>query len=146
MSGRLFSLLSPCLGISVFVQVTMTAFLLSSSLLTAKETAFQKGAAAYAKDAVRKAMTYAYRDRKNRKREFRRLWILRINNACRENGLTYSRFIEGLVVANVEVDRKVMADLAVTDMPAFAAIVEQAKAGLERKRGEQPPLNAAKAA
>lgn len=92
----------------------------------------------YAKDAVRKAMTYAYRDRKNRKREFRRLWILRINNACRENGLSYSRFIEGLVVANVEVDRKVMADLAVTDMPAFAAIVELAKAGLERKRGEQP--------
>ena len=87
----------------------------------------------YAKDAVRKAMQYAYRDRKVRKRTFRRLWVQRINAACRERGLTYSRFIEGLTAAGVELDRKVMADIAVTDPTAFDEIVAQAKAGLEQK-------------
>ena len=87
----------------------------------------------YAKDAVRKAMQYAYSDRKVRKRTFRRLWVQRINAACRERGLTYSRFIEGLTAAGVELDRKVMADIAVTDPTAFDEIVAQAKAGLEQK-------------
>jgi len=85
-----------------------------------------------AKAAVDKAMQYAYRDRKNRKREFRALWIQRINAAAREHGLTYSRFISGLISAGVEVDRKVLADLAVTEPAAFAAIVEQAKGHLPK--------------
>jgi len=83
-----------------------------------------------AKAAVDKAMQYAYRDRKNRKREFRALWIQRINAAAREHGLTYSRFISGLISAGVEVDRKVLADLAVSEPAAFAAIVEKAKGHL----------------
>ncbi|MCB1229209.1 MAG: 50S ribosomal protein L20 [Verrucomicrobiae bacterium] len=86
-----------------------------------------------AKDAVYKAQTWAYRDRKNRKRNFRRLWIQRISAACREQGLTYSRFIEGLAAAGIDLDRKVLADLAVHDSVAFGAIVEQAKAGLDAK-------------
>jgi len=80
-----------------------------------------------AKAAVDKAMQYAYRDRKNRKREFRALWIQRINAAAREHGLTYSRFIAGLATAGIEVDRKVLAELAVSEPAAFAAIVEKAK-------------------
>ena len=87
----------------------------------------------YAKDAVYKSQTWAYRDRKNRKRNFRRLWIQRISAAVRERGMTYSRFTEGLTAAGVELDRKVLADLAVTDPDAFGAIVEQAKAGLDAK-------------
>ncbi len=83
-----------------------------------------------AKQAVIKAGQYAYRDRRNRKRDFRSLWIVRINAAARENGLSYSRLINGLNKAGVEVDRKMLADLAVRDKPAFAAIAEQAKAGL----------------
>jgi len=83
-----------------------------------------------AKQAVERAMQYAYRDRKNRKREFRALWIQRINAAAREHGLTYSRFISGLISAGVEVDRKVLADLAVSEPAAFAAIVEKAKGHL----------------
>lgn len=86
-----------------------------------------------AKDAVYKAQAWSYRDRKNRKRNFRRLWIQRISAACREQGLSYSRFIEGLTAAGVELDRKVLADLAVNDSAAFGAIVEQAKAGLDSK-------------
>ncbi len=70
---------------------------------------------------------YAFRDRRARKGEFRRLWIQRINAACRENGTSYSRFIAGLKAAEVEVDRKILADLAVTDPAAFAALVETAK-------------------
>ena len=85
-----------------------------------------------AKAAVDKAMQYAYRDRKNRKREFRALWIQRINAAAREYGLTYSRFISGLISAGVEVDRKVLADLAVSEPAAFAAIVEKAKGHLPK--------------
>jgi large subunit ribosomal protein L20 len=87
----------------------------------------------YAKDAVRKAMTYEYRDRKKRKGQFRRLWIQRISAAVRNEGLTYSRFIEGLKAAGIEADRKILADLAVADPAAFAAIVAQVKAALDQK-------------
>jgi large subunit ribosomal protein L20 len=80
-----------------------------------------------AKAAVDRAAQYAYRDRKNRKRSFRALWIQRINAAVREHGLTYGRFISGLGKAGVEVDRKVLADLAVSEPAAFAALVEKAK-------------------
>lgn len=87
----------------------------------------------YAKDAVYKARQYEYRDRKKRKGQFRRLWIQRISAAARQRGLTYSRFMEGLRSASVEVDRKILADLAVHDEAAFDAIFEQAKAALEQK-------------
>ncbi|MEJ7800978.1 MAG: 50S ribosomal protein L20 [Ilumatobacter sp.] len=73
---------------------------------------------------------YAFRDRRAKKSEFRRLWIQRINAACRQNDMSYSRFIAGLNAAGIEVDRKILADLAVTDPTAFAAIVAQAKAAL----------------
>ena len=81
-----------------------------------------------AKEAVMKAGQYAYRDRRTKKRVFRALWIARINAAARECGLTYSVFMNGLKRAEIEVDRKVLADLAVTDMAAFAKFAEQAKA------------------
>ncbi|SDL44077.1 50S ribosomal protein L20 [Halarsenatibacter silvermanii] len=84
-----------------------------------------------AKQQVMKSLEYAYRDRKNKKREFRRLWITRINAAARNNGLSYSRLINGLKQANVELDRKIMADLAVNDKEAFARLVELAKEELE---------------
>ncbi len=80
--------------------------------------------------AVTKAGQYAYRDRKQRKREFRALWIVRINAAARTHGLNYARFIHGLLRASIELDRKVLAELAVNDKPAFAELVEQAKAAL----------------
>lgn len=80
-----------------------------------------------AKQAVIKAAQYAYRDRKQRKRQFRLLWITRINAACRLYGLSYSRLINGLTKAQVQVDRKMLADLAVNDQVAFAAFVEKAK-------------------
>ena len=83
-----------------------------------------------AKQAVIKAGLYAYRDRRQRKRQFRTLWIARINAAARENGMSYSRLIDGLNKANVEVDRKVLADLAVFDAAGFSALAEKAKAGL----------------
>jgi large subunit ribosomal protein L20 len=83
-----------------------------------------------AKQAVIKAGQYAYRDRKQRKRQFRRLWIARINAGARINGLSYSRLIAGLKKSNVEIDRKVLADLAMNDAPVFAAIVEKAKVAL----------------
>jgi large subunit ribosomal protein L20 len=83
-----------------------------------------------AKQAVIKAGQYAYRDRRQRKRQFRALWIARINAAARINGLSYSRFIAGLKKANIEIDRKVLADLAVHQQAAFAAVVEKAKAAL----------------
>ena len=83
-----------------------------------------------AKQAVTKAGQYAYRDRRQRKRQFRSLWITRINAQSRANGLSYSRFINGLKKADIALDRRVLADLAVHDKPAFAAIVEQAKASL----------------
>ena len=83
-----------------------------------------------AKQAVMKAGQYAYRHRRQRKRQFRTLWIARINAAARELGLTYSTFMNGLKKAAIEIDRKVLADLAVFDKPAFAAIAEQARAKL----------------
>ena len=83
-----------------------------------------------AKQAVMKAGQYAYRDRRNRKREIRGLWIARINAAVRDLGLNYSAFMAGLKRANIEIDRKVLADLAVRDKPAFAPIAGQAKAAL----------------
>ena len=83
-----------------------------------------------ATQAVMKAGQYAYRDRRQRKRQFRTLWIARINAAARELGLTYSVFMNGLKKAAIEIDRKVLADLAVFDKPAFAAIAEQARAKL----------------
>ncbi|MDR1849639.1 MAG: 50S ribosomal protein L20 [Zoogloeaceae bacterium] len=83
-----------------------------------------------AKQAVMKAGQYAYRDRRQRKRQFRALWIVRINAAAREFGLKYSTFMNGLKKANIEVDRKVLSDLAVFDRPAFNALAAQAKACL----------------
>ncbi|MEZ5839773.1 MAG: 50S ribosomal protein L20 [Hyphomicrobiales bacterium] len=91
-----------------------------------------------AKQAVEKAAQYAYRDRKNRKRNFRALWIQRINAAVRFHGLTYGRFIDGLGKAGIEVDRKVLADIAVHEPDAMAALVEKAKAAL----AEAYPANA----
>ena len=83
-----------------------------------------------AKQAVMKAGQYAYRDRRTKKRVFRALWIARINAAARNNDMTYSQFIHGLKKASIEMDRKVLADLAVFDKAAFSAIVEKAKAAL----------------
>ena len=83
-----------------------------------------------AKQAVIKAKQYAYRDRKQRKRQFRALWIARINAGARANGLSYSRLIAGLKKANVEIDRKVLADLAMNEKQAFSAVVEKAKTSL----------------
>ena len=83
-----------------------------------------------AKQAVEKSMQYSYRDRKNRKRTFRALWIQRLNAAAREHGLTYSRLIDGLAKAGIEVDRKVLSDIAIREPEAFAAIAGQAKAAL----------------
>jgi large subunit ribosomal protein L20 len=74
-----------------------------------------------------KSLSYAYRDRRNRKRDFRRLWIARINAASRQNGLSYSRFIHGLTQAGIALDRKILADIAVYDHAAFAQLVEAAK-------------------
>src|ERR1700678_4499328 len=88
-----------------------------------------------AKEQVLRSMPYAYRDRKDRKGNFRRLWIQRINAAARANGMTYNRFVQGLRVAGVEVDRRVLADLAVTDAAAFAALVEVARAALPETVG-----------
>jgi large subunit ribosomal protein L20 len=83
-----------------------------------------------ASEKVEKGMQYAYRDRKNRKREFRRLWITRINAAARLSGLSYSRFMNGLMKAGIELDRKVLAELAVSQPNDFAKLAESAKAAL----------------
>jgi large subunit ribosomal protein L20 len=83
-----------------------------------------------AKEQVTHSLVYSYNDRRKKKGEFRKLWIQRINAAARANGLTYNRFIQGLGLAGIEVDRKIMADLAVNDLPAFVALVEAAKAAL----------------
>ena len=83
-----------------------------------------------AKQAVIRAGQMAYRDRRQRKRQFRALWIVRINAEARENGLSYSRFMNGLVRAGIEIDRKVLAELAVSDKTAFAQLAEQARASL----------------
>lgn len=83
-----------------------------------------------AKETVHRAWVYSYRDRRQKKRQFRRLWIARINAASRQNGLSYSRLIGGLNKAGVELDRKVLADMAVFDAPGFATLVETAKKAL----------------
>ena len=87
----------------------------------------------YAKDATRKAQYWAYRDRKTRKRNFRNLWIQRINAACRDQGTTYSRFMEGLAAANIAIDRKALAELAVQDPSAFKSIFDRAAEALQKK-------------
>ncbi|ELV2751889.1 50S ribosomal protein L20 [Campylobacter jejuni] len=83
-----------------------------------------------AKEQLERSLVYAYRDRRRKKRDFRRLWIVRINAACRLNGLSYSRFINGLKKAGIELDRKILADLAMNDAAAFAKIAEAAKKAL----------------
>lgn len=85
-----------------------------------------------AKEQLLHSATYSYRDRRARKGDFRQLWITRINAAARSNGMTYNRFVQGLKAAGVEVDRKILADLAVTDATAFAALVETARQGLAK--------------
>jgi large subunit ribosomal protein L20 len=97
-----------------------------------------------AKEQVAHSLVYAYRDRRARKGDFRRLWIQRINAAARTNGITYNRFIQGLRAAEVEVDRKILAELAVSDPKAFTALVEVAKAHLPAPG--DGPKNDAKAA
>ncbi len=88
----------------------------------------------YAKDAMMKAQYWAYRDRKTRKRNFRYLWIQRLNAAARAHGLTYSRFMEGLTATGIGLDRKVLSDMAIHDEPAFKAIIDQVIAALEAKK------------
>jgi large subunit ribosomal protein L20 len=83
-----------------------------------------------AKEQLERSLVYAYRDRRNKKRDFRRLWITRINAACRLNDISYSRFINGLNKANIALDRKILADMAMNDPEAFAAVVAKAKAAL----------------
>ena len=92
----------------------------------------KKSSYTYAKEQVEHSLVYAYRDRKARKRDFRRLWIMRINAGSRTNGLSYNRFIAGLKAANIELDRKVLADLAISDPAKFSEIAEQAKAALQQ--------------
>jgi large subunit ribosomal protein L20 len=91
-----------------------------------------------AKQAVEKSLQYAYRDRKNRKRNFRALWVQRINAAVREHGLTYGRFIDGLNKAGIEIDRKVLSDMAIHEPQAFAALVAKAKVSLEYLKDTTP--------
>ncbi len=83
-----------------------------------------------AKEQLERSLVYAYRDRRAKKRDFRRLWIIRINAACRLNDISYSRFMHGLKKAGIELDRKVLANLAMNDAPAFASIVAEAKKAL----------------
>lgn len=83
-----------------------------------------------AKEQLERSLTYAYRDRKNKKRDFRRLWITRINAACRLNGISYSQFIHGLAKANIEMDRKILADMAMHEPESFTKVVEAAKNAL----------------
>jgi large subunit ribosomal protein L20 len=93
-----------------------------------------------AKEQMLHSLTYAYRDRRARKGDFRQLWITRINAAARENGLTYNRFIQGLKTAGVEVDRKILAELAVSDPTAFAALVELAAKSVPELNSKGKPL------
>src|SRR5919206_2437575 len=93
----------------------------------------KKSSYRYAKEQVEHSLAYAYRDRKNKKRTFRRLWIIRINAGARQHGLSYNQFVAGCRKAGIELDRKVLADLAVSDPAAFAAIAEQAKAALRQE-------------
>ncbi len=97
----------------------------------------------YAKDATMKGQYWSYRDRKTRKRNFRYLWISRLNAAARANGLTYSRFAEGLKAAGIGLDRKILADLAVNDEAVFKSILEQVKSALESKTAKSKDKKAA---
>ena len=92
----------------------------------------KKSSYRYAKEQVDHSLTYAYRDRKNKKRTFRRLWIMRINAAARKEGLSYNQFVAGLRLAEIPLDRKVLAEIAVSDPVAFGKIAEQAKTALEK--------------
>src|SRR3954451_11319975 len=92
----------------------------------------QKSNYTNAKEQVERSLAYAYRDRKVRKREFRKLWIMRINAGARANGMSYNQFMAGLKAANIELDRKILADLAVSDPAKFGEIVEQAKTALAK--------------
>lgn len=100
---------------------------LSKGYYGSKHTLFKT-----AKEQVMKSYTYAYRDRRQKKRDFRRLWVTRINAAARINGMSYSTLIHGLKLAGIEMNRKMLADLAVTDAAAFTAVAEQAKAALTK--------------
>jgi large subunit ribosomal protein L20 len=94
-----------------------------------------------AKEQILHSMQYAYRDRRARKGDFRQLWITRINAAARQNGMTYNRLIQGLRIAEIEVDRKNLAELAVSDPTAFTALVEIARANLPSSRGASAPMS-----
>ena len=87
-----------------------------------------------AKEQVERSLVYAYRDRRNKKRDFRKLWIIRINAACRLNDINYSNFIYGLKLANIELDRKTMADMAMNEEETFAQIVEKVKASTDKNK------------
>ena len=94
-----------------------------------------------AKEQILHSMQYAYRDRRARKGDFRKLWITRINAAARQNGMTYNRLVQGLRIAEIEVDRKNLAELAVSDPIAFTALVEIARASLPDSRGASAPVS-----
>ncbi|QPH87287.1 50S ribosomal protein L20 [Campylobacter concisus] len=99
---------------------------LARGFFSARHKHFRK-----AKEQLERSLVYAYRDRRQKKRDFRRLWIVRINAACRLNDISYSRFINGLNKAKIELDRKILADLAMNDAKAFAALAQQAKDALK---------------
>ena len=99
---------------------------LARGFFSARHKHFRK-----AKEQLERSLVYAYRDRRQKTRDFRRLWIVRINAACRLNDISYSRFINGLNKANIELDRKILADLAMNDAKAFAALAKQAKDALK---------------
>ena len=99
---------------------------LARGFFSARHKHFRK-----AKEQLERSLVYAYRDRRQKKRDFRRLWIVRINAACRLNDISYSRFINGLNKANIELDRKILADLAMNDAKTFAALAKQAKDALK---------------
>ncbi|MDD5052123.1 MAG: 50S ribosomal protein L20 [Sulfuricurvum sp.] len=98
---------------------------LARGFFSARHKHFRK-----AKEQLERSLVYAFRDRKQKKREFRKLWIIRINAACRLNGMSYSVFMNGLKRANIELDRKILADMAMNDAAAFTALTAQAKAAL----------------
>ena len=98
---------------------------LARGFFSARHKHFRK-----AKEQLERSLVYAYRDRRRKKRDFRRLWIVRINAACRLNDMSYSRFIAGLKKANIELDRKILADLAMNDAKAFSELASKAKAAL----------------
>ncbi len=98
---------------------------LARGFFSARHKHFRK-----AKEQLERSLVYAYRDRRRKKRDFRRLWIVRINAACRLNDISYSRFIAGLKKANIELDRKILADLAMNDVKAFSELASKAKAAL----------------